>query len=82
MAEKESCCASYTCQRLTFVLLNKLSALPGSQVVRQRILIPPYAGSTPARATSSRRSMRRAAKLYPAAVCWREPLRRAVGEVH
>jgi hypothetical protein len=26
--------------------------------------------------------MRRAAKLYPAAVCWREPLRRAVGEVH
>ena len=26
--------------------------LPGSQVVRQRILIPPYAGSTPARATS------------------------------
>jgi hypothetical protein len=25
--------------------------VPGSQVVRQRILIPPYAGSTPARAT-------------------------------
>jgi hypothetical protein len=26
--------------------------VPGSQVVRQRILIPPYAGSTPARATT------------------------------
>jgi hypothetical protein len=27
------------------------NSVPGSQVVRQRILIPPYAGSTPARAT-------------------------------
>jgi hypothetical protein len=40
--------------------------MPGSQVVRQRILIPPYAGSTPARATTSFAPIREALRVASA----------------